>query len=512
MKLTDAQVDKMLSDMKNRTEKDRWGTEYGTKAQLVDLLKQSQVCPYCNEAFNVNNTDLFPSVDRLNANTFSNPYFFQGGKSNCQIAHLMCNLDYGWKPTLAAYLEREVIWKAKIEDLQIAIAKCPVTETNPVCVDKEIVDFHTVMKAKAQAAGVSLRYKRCRKCNQEKELYWFKPFTRQENIEFNIIFPTEIVNHCYECQAKMLNHDAGHCAECGGLFDTKQFPFMIYFGCEERINYAHLPDNPNWPVRKGDKIYVHDRCLSNKWHDINACLKRCAQQRQIWLSVWGKASRAAKVESGQLNAIVRDLHEQEKHVKWSRKRTNYELTCLYDIVVDYAYEFGEELDKYGKFLKPRLKQQIDARTYGAHNKKFTVWWEHTATANDIPKEEPKIKTVTSRKRKATEATVVPIPKKIKLAETIVIHHKDMKNYVDVVWISKNWRWLPKSEWFNPYEFTKGKMNATQTADAMERYEGYVRRYKISKLHQLKGKALACWCSPGPCHGDVLVKLVKEFCP
>lgn len=38
-----------------------------------------------------------------------------------------------------------------------------------------------------------------------------------------------------------------------------------------------------------------------------------------------------------------------------------------------------------------------------------------------------------------------------------------------------------------------------------------RRYWILEhLRQLKGKTLGCYCSPLPCHGDVLVKLVKKI--
>ena len=32
---------------------------------------------------------------------------------------------------------------------------------------------------------------------------------------------------------------------------------------------------------------------------------------------------------------------------------------------------------------------------------------------------------------------------------------------------------------------------------------------MNSLHELKGKQLGCWCKPGVCHGDVLVKLYNE---
>jgi hypothetical protein len=33
---------------------------------------------------------------------------------------------------------------------------------------------------------------------------------------------------------------------------------------------------------------------------------------------------------------------------------------------------------------------------------------------------------------------------------------------------------------------------------------------MSELHTIKGKTLACWCAPLPCHGDVLAELAEKF--
>lgn len=51
--------------------------------------------------------------------------------------------------------------------------------------------------------------------------------------------------------------------------------------------------------------------------------------------------------------------------------------------------------------------------------------------------------------------------------------------------------------------------------ALEAFETLMRRRLFhsadwrASLRALGGKRLACWCSPGPCHGDVLVKLWGE---
>lgn len=34
---------------------------------------------------------------------------------------------------------------------------------------------------------------------------------------------------------------------------------------------------------------------------------------------------------------------------------------------------------------------------------------------------------------------------------------------------------------------------------------------LSRLHELKGKILGCYCAPKPCHGDVLKELIAIRC-
>lgn len=50
-------------------------------------------------------------------------------------------------------------------------------------------------------------------------------------------------------------------------------------------------------------------------------------------------------------------------------------------------------------------------------------------------------------------------------------------------------------------------------EAIERYEEYLvldRPDLLDELDELKGRTLGCWCKPGPCHGDVLVKLIDSL--
>jgi len=66
-----------------------------------------------------------------------------------------------------------------------------------------------------------------------------------------------------------------------------------------------------------------------------------------------------------------------------------------------------------------------------------------------------------------------------------------------------------SKWGNPFRIGRDGNR-----------EQVIRKYKewiltmpdlLNHLHELKGKRLGCFCSPAPCHGDVLVKLVGDYC-
>ena len=67
-----------------------------------------------------------------------------------------------------------------------------------------------------------------------------------------------------------------------------------------------------------------------------------------------------------------------------------------------------------------------------------------------------------------------------------------------------------SKWGNPFQIG---MDGTRE-DVIEKYEHYIRKEKpelLEDLHELKDKTLGCYCKPLACHGDILVKLVREYC-
>lgn len=66
-----------------------------------------------------------------------------------------------------------------------------------------------------------------------------------------------------------------------------------------------------------------------------------------------------------------------------------------------------------------------------------------------------------------------------------------------------------SKWGNPFVIGKDG----DRDEVIRKYEKYVRNSPalLASLSELRGKVLGCWCYPLHCHGEVLLKLIKEFC-
>jgi uncharacterized protein DUF4326 len=69
------------------------------------------------------------------------------------------------------------------------------------------------------------------------------------------------------------------------------------------------------------------------------------------------------------------------------------------------------------------------------------------------------------------------------------------------------------EWGNPFSHrpsrAPGTIRVSTRAEAIRRYRAWLWEQissgaiPLSKLAQLRGKTLGCWCHPDPCHGEVL---------
>lgn len=68
------------------------------------------------------------------------------------------------------------------------------------------------------------------------------------------------------------------------------------------------------------------------------------------------------------------------------------------------------------------------------------------------------------------------------------------------------------KWGNPYPLPKGYDVYADPDRILPRYEEHVRASPelMAALPELKGKVLACWCAPKPCHGDVLLRMANEI--
>jgi uncharacterized protein DUF4326 len=72
-----------------------------------------------------------------------------------------------------------------------------------------------------------------------------------------------------------------------------------------------------------------------------------------------------------------------------------------------------------------------------------------------------------------------------------------------------------SKWGNPFSHKEGTLAECKVESveaAIYWYEQWIKDQPqlMDFLHELKDKTLGCWCKPGPCHGDVLVKLLEEL--
>lgn len=69
---------------------------------------------------------------------------------------------------------------------------------------------------------------------------------------------------------------------------------------------------------------------------------------------------------------------------------------------------------------------------------------------------------------------------------------------------RKWR---GSKWGNPFIIGKDG----NRKEVIEKYERWIRRQPqlLEALPELIGLRLGCWCSPEPCHGHVLVRLMQE---
>ncbi len=95
-----------------------------------------------------------------------------------------------------------------------------------------------------------------------------------------------------------------------------------------------------------------------------------------------------------------------------------------------------------------------------------------------------------------------------MPDTRVVHVNDQNGYDVYIGRASPRKELKASVWANPF-----KIGRDGTRDeVIDQYRAYLqtRPDLLGRLEELRGKRLACWCAPEPCHGNVLAELAENL--
>ncbi len=102
---------------------------------------------------------------------------------------------------------------------------------------------------------------------------------------------------------------------------------------------------------------------------------------------------------------------------------------------------------------------------------------------------------------------------IKKKHLVESGYKDFEDWITNptnLYIGRNMNFYVKgtlaSKWQNPFSVKKYGLDR-----CLELYEEHITKSDlINQINELEGKTLGCWCKPNRCHGDILMKLLKEI--
>ncbi len=102
-------------------------------------------------------------------------------------------------------------------------------------------------------------------------------------------------------------------------------------------------------------------------------------------------------------------------------------------------------------------------------------------------------------------------KRLRGGETIVISmradgHLSLQRWADDAGLFV--RIDRRTDWGNPFETPNDGDRSTVIANYAAHYLPY-KPSLLSRLDELHGKALGCWCAPEPCHGDILKGMAER---
>lgn len=101
-------------------------------------------------------------------------------------------------------------------------------------------------------------------------------------------------------------------------------------------------------------------------------------------------------------------------------------------------------------------------------------------------------------------------KRLTAGETVVVslrHHQRLIAWAETRGLYE--RIDRRTPWGNPFEMPGDGTRGQVIAHYDKHYLPYKRSLR-DRLHELKGKALGCWCAPEACHGDVLKREADQL--
>lgn len=102
------------------------------------------------------------------------------------------------------------------------------------------------------------------------------------------------------------------------------------------------------------------------------------------------------------------------------------------------------------------------------------------------------------------ADELELRKRLEAGETVVVsfrpHHTNIVRWAQGQNLLE--RIDRRSEWGNPFELPADGDRDTVIRNYAEHYLPH-KPSLLGRIGELRGRALACWCAPEPCHGDVL---------
>lgn len=154
-----------------------------------------------------------------------------------------------------------------------------------------------------------------------------------------------------------------------------------------------------------------------------------------------------------------------------------------DRVRQTAVEALTEMDRTGNISGSHMRVQLAVKAEEARNKSDITTWSDDEQA---------------------------ILEELRDRKTVVVNFRE--HHANVVrWAEAEGLLIAvdrRTEWGNPFEIP-------YDGDRMTVIENYAEHYLphkpslLARLPELRGKALACWCAPEPCHADVLKSRAEE---